>query len=228
MGRPPARTGRPDPETLARVDRHVTRYMDLLGVAGERPVVELRDNLGSRWLGRSTWSSRRPHTTLLELQRSIAGDDRTLERVVAHEVIHHRDALALSEVDRALLAVGVRPESHGASFREGAARVNAVTGPGFVTEVSDREYRRAPSQRSFLVLITPLPGGRLGWTWAARLGDQASGWVDELAARGSRLVRTTDDRWARGRRIVRYGGYSVPRDEEEAGLLRRMYDDAVR
>ena len=224
----PTRTRRSDPEILSRVDRYVTKYMDLLGVLGDRPVVELRDNLGVRWLGRSTWSARTPGTTLLELQRSITGDDRTLERVVAHEMIHHRDALAMSEGDLARLRVGIRPDPHGASFREGAALVNAVMGPGFVTELSDQEYSRAPSGRTILVLITPLPGGRLGWTWAARLGDQARGWVDELTARGSRLVQATDDRWARGRRIARYGSYSLPRDGEEADLLRRMYDDAGR
>ncbi len=95
--------------------------MALLAIAGEPPVVRLRDNLGSRWLGRSTWTSSRPETTLLEIQRSILGDARTLERVVAHEMIHHRDALAISKNEVALLRVGIRPESHGATFREGAA-----------------------------------------------------------------------------------------------------------
>ena len=131
--------------------------------------------VGSKWLGRSSWSSKRPHTTLLELQQSILGDDRTLERVIAHEMIHHRDALAISDNEMALMRVGIKPESHGASFHEGAARINAVMGPGFVTTVSDKEYVHAPSHKKFLVLITPLSKDRLGWAWAARLGPEAKG-----------------------------------------------------
>lgn len=206
------------------VGGYVDKYAAILGVDGERPVVKFRDNLGSTWLGRSTWSPSRPGTTLLELQRSILGDERTLERVVAHEMIHHRDALAMSEDQIALLRAGIRPESHGATFREGAARVNAVMGSDFVTVTSDQEYRQAPPRRAFAVLITPLPDGRLGWTWAARIGPKATGWVDELVGRGSRLVHATDERWARGRKIERYGGYSIPGSDREAALLRELYE----
>lgn len=210
-------------EIAARIDDYVTKYMGVLAIDGERPIVKLRSNLGSKWLGRSTWSSKRPRTTLLEIQQSILGDDRTLERVIAHEMIHHRDALALTERDITLMGVGIKPESHGASFREGAARINAVMGPGFVTEISDKDYRHTSSKKVFFVLITPLPGGRLGWTWAVRLGDKAKGWADELVARGSRLVQTTDDRWTHGLKIVRYGGYSMPRDPQEAALLQALF-----
>ena len=215
-------------DIAAAIDGYVTKYMGILEIAGERPSIKLRSNLGSKWLGRSSWSSKRPHTTLLELQQSILGDDRTLERVIAHEMIHHRDALAISENDVVLMHVGIKPESHGASFREGAARINAVMGSGFVTAVSDKEYSHAPSGKTFLVLITPLPDGRLGWTWAARLGSQAKAWVDELVGRGSRLVHTTDERWTRGSKIKRYGGYSIPRDSGDAALLQEMYATASR
>jgi hypothetical protein len=207
----------------ASVGRYVTKYLAILGVHGEPPVVRLRDNLGARWLGRSTWSPSRPDTTLLELQRSILGDDRTLERVVAHEVIHHRDALAMSEGEVALLRLGIKPESHDATFREGAARINAIMGTDFVTEASDQEYKQTRPRKEFVVLVTPLPDGRLGWTWAVRLGPKATDWANKLVERGSRLVRTTDERWTRGLKIERHGGYSVPRDDHEAALLRELY-----
>lgn len=207
----------------SRIDDYVTKYMGILAIDGDRPVIKLRSDLGSKWLGRSTWSSKRPHSTILELQQSILGDDRTLERVIAHEMIHHRDALAISEKDIVLMGVGIKPESHGASFREGAARINAIMGPGFVTELSDKEYSHAPSLKKFFVLITPLPDGRLGWTWAVRLGGKAKDWADELVGRGSRLVQTTDDRWTRGAKIKRYGGYSIPRTGEDVALLQELY-----
>ena len=209
-----------------RIDRYVEKYTQILGIVGERPIVKLRTNLGSQWLGRSTWTPSRPHTTTLELQTSILGDDRTLERVIAHEMVHHRDALAISPHDLALLKVGIKPEAHGAKFHEGAAIINAIMGPNFVTAQSDKDYKRDAPRKSFVLLITPLPDGRLGWTWAARVGPKAQSWVDELVGRGSRLVQTTDDRWTRGRKIVRYGGYSVPKDPEDAALLRELFESA--
>ncbi len=209
-----------------RIDGYVTKYMGILQIAGPPPIVKLRSNLGSKWLGRSTWTPSRPDTTLLELQTSILGDDRTLERVIAHEMIHHRDALAISQDELTLLRLGIKPEAHGTTFREGAARINAIMGPEFVTAVSDKDYKHEAPSKKFVVLITPLPDGRLGWNWAARVGPKAQSWVDERIARGSRLVHTGDDRWARGRKIVRYGGYSVPKDDQEAVLLKGLYDSA--
>jgi len=207
-----------------RIEGYVSKYMDLLDVAGARPVVKLRSNLGSSWLGRSTWSSKQPHTTLLEIQQAILGDDRTLERVIAHEMVHHRDALAISEGEMALLRLGIKPAAHGSSFREGAARINAVMGEDFVTEVSDKQYVKTPSTKKFFVLITPLSKGRLGYSWAVRVSPEAKSYVDEQILRGSRLVQTTDDRWARGAKIKRYGGYSIPKDAEDAARLQEMYE----
>jgi hypothetical protein len=209
-----------------RIQGHVTKYMGILQIDGDLPILKLRSNLGSKWLGRSTWTQSQPHTTILELQTSILGDDRTLERVIAHEMIHHRDALAISENEIVLLRVGIKPESHGVTFREGAARINAIMGPDFVTAISDKEYKHEGPRKKFVMLITPLPNGRLGWGWAARLGPKAQSWVNELVARGSRLVYTTDDRWTRGTKIVRYGGYSIPRDDQDAALLRELFESA--
>jgi hypothetical protein len=207
-----------------RIEDYVTKYMGILEISGDRPIVKLRSNLGSEWLGRTTWSSKNLHTTLLEIQQSILGDDRTLERVIAHEMIHHRDDLAISENAMALMRVGIKPEAHGASFREGAARINAVMGPDFVTAVSDKQYAHTPSGKKFVVLITPLPNGRLGYAWAARLGPEAKRYVDEQLVYGSRLVHTTDERWTRGTKIKRYGGYSIPKAVEDIARLNALYE----
>ena len=209
-----------------RIDGHVTKYMGILQIAGKPPLIKLRSNLGSKWLGRSTWSTKQPDTTLLELQTSILGDDRTLERVIAHEMIHHRDALALTQNDIALVRIGIKPAAHGASFREGAAIINAIMGPEFVTAVSDQEYKHTASTKKFVMLISPLPNGKLGWAWATRIGPKAQSRVDKEIADGARLVHTSDDRWTRGAKIERYGGYSLPRNDQEAALLKELYESA--
>jgi len=213
-------------EVTARIHDYVAKYMAMLDIHGDPPIVKIRNNLGSQWLGRSTWTPSKPHTTLLELQQSILWDAPTLERVVAHEMIHHRDALAISENEVALLKFGIKPESHGASFREGAEKINAVMGAGFVTKESDKEYKHAAPKKDYVLLITPLPGGRLGWTWSARLGPKATDWVAELVAKGSRIVHTSDNRWTRGAKIVRYGGYSMPKTEEDIAELQKLFDQA--
>jgi hypothetical protein len=208
-----------------RIEAYVTKYMRILDV-DVRPVVKLRSNLGSMWLGRNTWSSKNPQTTLLELQTTILGDDRTLERVIAHEMIHHRDALSISDSDKALMNIGIKPAAHSESFREGAARINAIMGPDFVTATSDKQYVRTPSHKKFFLLIEPMSHGRFGYAWAARISPEAKGSVDEKIARGARLVETTDDRWTRGAKIKRFGGYSIPKSDEDMQLLRDLYDRA--
>ena len=112
-------------DAARRIDDHVTKYMDVLQIDGERPVIKVRDN-SKAWAGRADRHPERP-TTLIELQKKWlsqgAKHDKFTERVVAHEMVHHRNYLA-----------GTEDEKHGPAFREGAARVNAVMGPGFVAE----------------------------------------------------------------------------------------------
>lgn len=110
-------------EIAQRVDDYVTKYMEILQIDGERPSIKLRNNPSVDWVGRTDrHSSDRPPTTI-ELQKRLFNDDRFLERVIAHEMVHHRNYLASTE-----------DEKHGASFREGAARINAIMGPDFVVE----------------------------------------------------------------------------------------------
>lgn len=109
-------------DVARRVDGYVTKYMDILQVDGARPRVKLRNNSGTEWVGRADLRAGQP-TTTIELQKSLFNSDRFLERVIAHEMVHHRNYLAKTE-----------DEKHGAAFREGAARINAIMGPGFVAE----------------------------------------------------------------------------------------------
>ena len=214
----------------AAVDPLVDKYMAMLGIVGERPIVKVTSKLGAGWLGRDRWSSRNPHTTTLELQRSILPDARTLERVVAHEMIHHRDMLALTENEIELAKFGIKPESHGADFLQGAQIINAAMGPGFVTVESDKEYVQAPHGKELYVLIEPMSPGspRLGWSWAARLSPEAQAIVAEKMARGARLVRTTDLKWTQSRaKIKQFGGMSLPPPgSEKEAELRALYESA--
>jgi hypothetical protein len=198
----------------------------MFGVQGDEPDVVLRDNVGSPWLGRWTVkvrvnSSDRP---VIEIQRRVLSDPRTLERVIAHEVVHHVDYLNMDPSDLELLKIGIRLPAHGDSFRHLASIVNARMGEGFVTEKSDKEYVVAPSGRRILLLIAPASHGRLGWQWATRLGPKALEWVQRRTAEDARLVEAVDDRWTYGPRIEAWKGWAIPPDEETANMLRELYE----
>jgi len=121
-------------EIAGRVDGHVTKYKKLLKIEGERPSIKFRDTPRADWLGLTDWRVAKPHASTMELQKKILKDDRLLERVVAHEMIHHRDFLGFTKDEIARVKAGIKPDGHGPSFREGAGRINAVMGSDFVVE----------------------------------------------------------------------------------------------
>jgi hypothetical protein len=125
------------PEVAARINGYVDKYMDLLRLAGARPSIKISNNPKADWLGRLEWRTEHPHTSILELQKRLLNDDRHLERTIAHEMVHHRDFLALSKDEIARIDAGIvrsAPRKHSASFEEGASRINAVMGPDFVVK----------------------------------------------------------------------------------------------
>lgn len=203
----------------------VDKYMILLSV-DVRPEVHLRSNLGARWLGRCEWRSSRLGTSVIELQRSILADERTLERVLAHEMVHHWEFVNLPEHEIALIRLGHRPPGHGPRFREGAAIVNAVMGEGFVTETSDQEYVKEANTKEFYLLIDRAYGDRLGYAWAAKLSPEARKVVEERTAKGAKLVKTTDERFTIGKaKIKKFGGLSIPKEGSETeAVLRALWE----
>jgi hypothetical protein len=213
------------------IDALVQKYMQMLAIQGLPPRIVIRNNLGARALGSCWWTSRAPETTTITLQRVVLANQRTLERVLAHEMIHHRDDRELTQADPArvrLALLRARANRHGESFHEGAALVNRLMGEGFVTETSDTTYEVAPNTRPFFVLIADC-GGRLGWEWAARLSPAAKERCRTAQAEGARLVQTTDARLADGRaRIRRYSGYTFPFPATEVEkLLQALWDEAA-
>jgi len=150
-------------EMARRIDGYVTKYMGILQIDGERPSIELRNNPRVDWVGRSDSHAGRPGhppATTIELQKRLFENDRFLERVIAHEMVHHRNYLAATE-----------DEKHGAAFREGAARINAIMGPDFVVEAIT-----PPSAESCLstALIVTAGVGGLAFLAAALLAPKPS------------------------------------------------------
>lgn len=217
--------------SVERIRSLVRAYLAMLGISDvQEPDIVVQDNVGSRWLGRWSmkWKNDLPGHPRIQIQRSVLSDQRTLERVVAHEVVHHVQYLQLDPAEFNLLRIGIRPLGHGESFRRIAAIVNARVGEGFVTEKSDLEYVVMPSGKRILLLIAPTRIGRLGWQWATRLGPKAHDWVQRKISEGARLVEAYDNDfvWTSGPRIEAWKGWAMPPDEQAAARLRDLYESA--
>jgi len=213
---------------LRRVEDLVDKYMDLLDVGGMTPRVVVRDNLGSKWLGRTIWTPRDPDTTVIQLQKEIFDDPNTLERVLAHEMIHHKEMLELTEYDKTRLRLGIRPPSHGEKFRFWAGKVNTLMGEAFVTERSDQSYVQRSTGKDYFVLVMPIGNGRYSYAWAVKLTPKARSYVEMLTPQGALLIRTTNPRWAQGAKLGERRGVSVPTSQEDQAELQRMYENIGR
>jgi hypothetical protein len=121
-------------EIAARVDGYVSKYMEMLKIDGTRPNIKLANNRRPDWLARMIWNVDRPPT--FEFQKALFKNDKNdkwLERTIAHEMIHYQDALARAKDDR-MVEDDHAGLGHGASFREGADRINTKMGSDFVAE----------------------------------------------------------------------------------------------
>lgn len=206
-------------KALALIRKLATKYARILGVTS-LPKITVRDNLGSSWLGRLTW--RHGAENVMDIQARIVGDERTLERVVAHEMAHHVEFLELTENDVALIKQGIRPTAHGARWQELAAKINSIAGAGFVTKNSDHDYVESKETKPYFVLVTPINSGTLGYAIGVRISPRMQSFIDRRLAEGAKLIRTTDATWTNGPKIG--GGWAVPRQPDEKERLQKLYD----
>ena len=197
------------PEIAARIDGYVDKYMKILKIAGERPSIKIRNDPKANWLGRTEWRTERPHTSVLELQKRLFKSDKHLERTIAHEMVHHRDFLALTDDEIARIEAGTvpdEPKKHSASFSAGALRINAIKGSDFV--VKEEEPEELPAY------LLPVQAGRSSTKLLLVLGFGGVAFLGALllSARSQRAPEPRGPRRgpgaqsARGNERGRYGG----------------------
>ena len=103
-------------EAAKRIDSYVTKYMRILDVA-EKPSIEVYDDPQSFWYGRTSPKieiDRKTREVLdiktsIGLQKRILKNDPILERVIAHEMVHHRDWLSPERRAEAEKAIASTP-----------------------------------------------------------------------------------------------------------------------
>lgn len=226
----------------------IEKYLRILDATDlSRPrVVSVKPSLNRNWRGRNVWSRREPSTTLIEVDVSVIAHARSLERIMAHEIIHHVDTLRIVTARRVELESGnalaisrvlrhLERDGHGAGFKKLAAVVNAVMGEGYVTELTDQTYETDANKHPFFVLIAPHASareaasgsGRLGYAWSIKPSYDglvyARRYINEG---GARMVRTTDERWANGVKLKKYSGFSIPQTADDQAVLRKLLNEA--
>lgn len=209
------------------------KFAKILGVVS--PLVVIRDSQTSRWTGRHTIKSNKP--VLIEIQKRVLGHERTLERVVAHEMAHHADLVKqlrsyvssrsvldtiINEGNFELLSPGALQRlerGHGKSWQEEADRVNRAMGDReFVTVFSDSTHVTAPTtSKEYHLMVAPLGDGRFGIAVAVGISERVRIVLAHLE--GAKLFVTNDARWRR-RGIPNIGSGRVAIPAEQAELAK--------
>ena len=198
-------------------------YMRLLGIQGGGPIVEIRDNLGVKWLGRTIL---RGQQVWIEIQARVLKDPRTFERVLAHEMIHYAEFLSYTDQDRQRVKLGIKGPEHGSSFWKLAEVVNEAKGSDFVTETSDTDYDLVENERPYFVVIEKVMRDRYAWRWAAKRTPAIDAKIARMVAGGAVLAETTSDLLLTGAKLGKgkIGSSLAKPGSDKENLLRELYE----
>lgn len=201
----------------------IDKYIAMFGHEIPRPVIKIKDNLGSRWLGQCVFNYDNNSTSVINLQKSIFDDPNTLERIVAHEMVHHLDYMLNKEEKMKYRGSKYKPNGHGSFFREWAQVINSKMGKDFVTETSDESYVQK-TERTFLILIMPLKhSDHLCYTWAVNPSEKQKKQIEKVIGLGGKLIKTSDIKFTHGPKI-NSGKIAVPESKETQSLLRELFE----
>lgn len=223
--------------SVMEVEKSVKKFLDKFFKEYNLPVprIKIVNNVGSKWLGRCGYNPGiDKNNSILEVQKRITGNENTLDRIIAHELIHHLDFMSkfahpehgdenwkkLNQMRR----LGFSDDPHGKFFKEWAAKINAVMGKDYVTEKSDETYV-VESDKDFFVLLYPLNKDlqKIGWAWTVRPSTDQQQVIKQKILEGAKLFLARDEKFTQGAKIKKYGGFSIPTKKEFQDQLKDMY-----
>ncbi len=186
------------------------------------PTVKVRDNLASSWAGQHIWFK---DTTknIIEIQKYVidAGGE-YLDKVMAHELIHQRQALDGDNRDfnRAYANLNKKLDTaHGETFKKWAEEINSVMGDGFVTPKSD--LVAVKSTKKFCILIIPSKSYKNKYSCYTfqKVNDSIIDFLNRYP--DMKLFVTDDNELARKRGKYFY----VPLDNTVQEKLKKLYEE---
>lgn len=158
------------------VKKIAQKYIDEFFPGLGMPDFEIVNRIRVNWLGRAVMKAgikdgkkagmERP---LVYLQKSILSDEKSLERIVAHELIHCYEyqegewyiEFFNSEPSKQRRMMRYQPDGHGEFFRKYAAKINSVKGDGFVSEKSDETVVVKHDDRKFYLVVEKYKDGKM-------------------------------------------------------------------
>ena len=233
----------------------VDEYMPVLKPSLPKPEIKI-SNGQSNVLGECVWrygyhtatgESFCGDNTTITLQRRICGDERTLRRIIAHELAHHEDSLVNEVADfkekgyQKFVAYRkmFRPDHHGPKWLSIAARFNAKYGKNFVTRTSDQTMVTDDTDLKPCYVLIEYYDGQLMWQVANRLSPKAKQYLGELAegeylgaiGKGHyehKLFMSSDPILIKkGAPLVKYNGWSTTRTEGAKERLEELWNNGT-
>jgi len=224
--------------SVMHVETSIKKFLDKFFKEYNLPMprIKIVNRMTAGWLGRDVYEPRiDKNNTTMEIQKSITNDEKTLDRVIAHELIHHKDFITRyghpeqgkENWDKHLThrRLGFKSDGHGKEFQEWAAKINAVMGKDYVTEKSDTSYVVEITKDYFLLIMPTSKGAeQYGWAWALKPSTEQKSVIQNKIMEGGRLFMSRDERWMSGAKIKKYGGMSVPTKEDGKSALKDLYN----
>lgn len=199
-----------------KVFEYAWKFARILGLS-TIPRFAIRDRITSRWIGLYTGGPE----PLIQLQKRATHDEDTLARLVAHEMCHYADDMALRKRGSSAFFRGYGGE-HGDEWQAFASKINRIMGTDYVTVFGDQVL---VATRPFTIMIDKLEDGRFFFKMAINVTDWEAEYMVKMARHGARFLETTDPRWAHGKRFSSRK-VSVPDSPEGQKKLRDLYRSA--
>lgn len=224
--------------SVMHVETSVKKYLDKFFKEYNLPVprIKIVNSTTAKWLGRDIYDPKvDKNNTTIEIQKSITNDERTLDRVICHELIHHFVFVtkfghpetgdeAWNQHNEAN-KLGFTADGHGVEFQKWADKINAVMGKDYVTKESDTSYV-VDFTKEYFLLIMPTSKNSENYMYAWSLkptSDQKEVILQKMRDENARLFMSKDERWTHGVKIKKYRPLSVPRDEPSKKKLKDLY-----
>jgi hypothetical protein len=190
----------------------------------EMPEIKIVNHTFPTYVGITRFRQKKDYepTIVVELQKSILDDERTLHRTLAHELIH---VWQYSNADiREKLLSGAKSEDHGKSFNLMADKMNAVYGENYITKTSDATDI-ITQEKEFYILIQPhkepnqSKANKFGVTKFNRPSKAQKAEIQKrLLEEGGHVFKTKEKLFSRSADLKPFGGYSIYKDEVQNRL----------
>lgn len=178
----------------------------------------------SNWLGRTTVQYKDNElTTTIEVQKSIVNDEKTLHRVLTHELIHCYLDTKNIQKELEYKKHHVKQDPHGEEFKEQAKKINAVYGEDYVTTTSNLSYV-VEDDKEFYIIIQPHKDS-FGISKSSRPSkEQKLEIASRIANEKAHVFKTKDKTFSNAVDVKKFGGFSIYKDEEMLNKISEIYN----